>query len=126
MLAVFLINVQCAIFLFFFPEQYTGAYELGGIPGKAAVQGLGVAFLMWNATYPLVIIEPEKHRTLYAVVLAQQTIGLIGESIILSSLPEGYAILSASILRFIQFDAGGLVIMAIGFFALQYFSRKAN
>lgn len=37
-----------------------------------------------------------------------QLIGVIGEGAILLLLPAGYATLSASILRFIAFDAAGL------------------
>lgn len=123
-LAVFAINVHCALSFLLFPEQYVGAYELSGIPGRVAVQGLAVAFLMWNATYPLVIINPEKHRTLFSVVLAQQAIGLIGEGMILLSIPEGYAILSTSILRFILFDAEGLAVMVAAFILLIRFPGK--
>ena len=37
--------------------------------------GRGVAFLMWNCTYPLVIWKPQRHTTLAGVVLAQQVVG---------------------------------------------------
>lgn len=121
---VFVLNVQCAVQFIVWPGAFAGAYELSGVAGNAAVQGLGVAFLMWNATYPLVIANPARHRTLFAVVLAQQAIGLVGESAILTTLPAGHELLSASILRFIAFDAAGLVLMAAAFVWLIFTMRR--
>jgi len=40
-----------------------------------------------------------------------QTLGVIGESLILFSLPAGHIILNASLLRFIAFDASGVVAL---------------
>lgn len=108
---VFVVNVQCALGFVFAPEAYMGAYELAGVPGRVATQGIGIAFLMWNCTYPLVIWQPSRHRALAGVVLAQQVVGLIGESAIRATLPAGYDLLASSIDLFITFDAIGLVLM---------------
>ena len=112
---VFAINVQCALSFVMWPDAYAASYELSGVPGAAAVQGLGVAFLMWNATYPAVIVSPRRFRALGVVVIVQQFVGLVGETWILATLPAGHALLSASIERFIAFDALGLVLMAVTF-----------
>lgn len=112
---VFVVNVQCAVSFVLQPDAYAPAYELSGTAGAVAVQGLGIAFLMWNATYPAVIANPRRFRALGAVVLAQQAIGLAGESWIRLSLPDGHAMLAASIERFVAFDAFGLVLMAATF-----------
>lgn len=117
--AVFALNVQCALQFVLQPQAHAGAYELSGVAGQAAVRGLGVAFLMWNATYPAVIASPRRFRALFAVVLAQQAIGLAGESFILWGLPAGHEVLAGSILRFIAFDAAGLVLMGAAFLALK-------
>ena len=109
---VFVVNVQCALGFALMPEAYMGAYELGGVPGRVATQGIGIAFLMWNCTYPLVIWQPRRHHTLVGVVLAQQAVGLIGESLIRATLPAGHDLLASSIDLFIAFDAIGLVLMA--------------
>lgn len=85
--AVFALNVQCALQFVLWPEAFAGAYELSGVAGEAAVRGLGVAFLMWNATYPTVIASPRRFQALYAVVLVQQAIGLVGETAILLGFP---------------------------------------
>ena len=47
---VFALNVQCAVSFVLWPGAYAGGFELEGVPGAAAGRGLGVAFLMWNAT----------------------------------------------------------------------------
>ncbi|MEG0374781.1 MAG: hypothetical protein RR672_04035 [Raoultibacter sp.] len=98
---VFIVNVQCAIQFVIWPDAFVSSYELSGIPGSIAIQGLGVAFLMWNTTYPIAIAHPEKFRVVYGIVLAQQVIGLVGETAILVGMPSGHEILTSSILRFI-------------------------
>ena len=121
--AVFVVNVQCALVFVIDPGAYAAAYELSGVAGQAAVRGLGIAFLMWNATYPPVIVNPWRHRTLACVVLAQQAIGLAGEGALLATLPAGHDVLAASVGRFIAFDAAGLVAMAAAFAWLAVVSR---
>lgn len=65
------------------------------------------------------IASPRRFRALFAVVLVQQAIGLAGESFILWGLPAGHEVLAGSILRFIAFDAAGLVLMGAAFLALR-------
>ena len=115
-LAVFAVNVYCALSFILFPEQSIGAYELTGASGIAAIQGIGFAFLMWNATYPPVIIKPARQRVLFLVIIFQQVIGLVGDAIIYYQLPEVHLVLAESILRFIIFDSAGLVLLILGFF----------
>ncbi len=123
---VFAVNVQCAVSFVLWPGAYAPAYELSGTAGEAAVQGLGIAFLMWNATYPAVIVDPRRFRALGVVVLAQQVIGLAGESWMLLSLPDGHAPLAESIGRFIAFDGFGLVLMATAFIWMLWTERSAG
>lgn len=122
-LVVFLLNVSCAIAFIVQPMGSAAAYGLSATEENGAlVTGLGVAFLMWNATYPLVILNPVRHQTLYGVVLAQQLTGLIGESLILLRLCEsGLAdgLMAHGIIRFIAFDGGGLVLMLAAFLLLR-------
>lgn len=115
---VFIINVQCALQFVFIPNAYVGAYELEGISGIIALQGMGIAFLMWNATYPFFIAHPIKWRIVGVIILFQQAIGLIGESLLLAYLPSGHDILASSIQRFIFFDGIGLLVMAEAYFLL--------
>ena len=107
----------------FAPADFAGAYELGsaGVAGQAAVRGIGIAFLMWNATYPAFIVAPQRFRVLGWVILAQQAIGLVGESLLFATLPAGHDVLASSVLRFIAFDGAGLVLMGIAFAVMGFY-----
>ena len=112
---VFFINVQCAVQFIVWPQAYVAAYQVQGASAEAMVRTVGICFLMWNATYPPVIVRPNKYRVLFGVVVAQQVIGLVGEGLLLASLGEGLAMLASSIGRFVAFDAAGLVLLVIAF-----------
>ena len=115
---VFVINVSCALVFLLRPDHYVPGFELSGVQGRIMVQAIGILFLMWNATYPLVVIHPERYRTLFAVVLVQQAIGAFGETWLLASLPVGHPALWATGVRFIVFDGFGLIGMGILFWLL--------
>lgn len=108
---VFLVNINAAVGYVLKPESYVTSFEVEGVPGRVIVQGIGILFLMWNVTYPLVILQPSRNLTLFSIVLVQQAIGLLGESWIWFSLPEGHEALRQTGLRFILFDGGGLIAM---------------
>lgn len=124
--AVFILNIQCAIQFVCWPQDFVGAYELSGVAGEAAVRGLGIAFLMWNCTYPAVIVNPSRFKALGVVVLVQQAIGFVGESLLNASLPAGHAVLQAGISRFALFDGVGLVIMLAALVWMMLSMRKAS
>ena len=115
---VFVINVSCAIAFLLRPDRYAPGFELTGVQGRIMVQAIGILFLMWNATYPLVVIHPHRYRPIFAVVLVQQAIGVLGEIWLLASLPAGHPALWATGVRFIVFDGLGLIGMGILFWLL--------
>ncbi|MFA9402494.1 MAG: hypothetical protein ACERKY_05455 [Anaerolineales bacterium] len=117
--AVFLMNVSCALAFILQPELYSPGFEVAGVPGRIYVQGLGILFLMWNATYPLVIFHPIRYRALFVVVLIQQAIGFAGETWLWLTLPAGHSPLRATGLRFIIFDGIGLITMAGAYWLLR-------
>ena len=123
--AVFAVNVQCAVQFVLWPGAFSAAYELSGVAGEAAVRGIGITFLMWNATYPAVIANPERFRALGWVVLVQQAIGLVGETCLLLTLPAGHDLLASSVLRFVAFDGAGLVLMGVAW-ALALVTSRAD
>lgn len=116
--AVFIMNIACALDFILRAELYAGGFEVSGEVGRVIVQSFGILFLMWNATYPPVIWQPDKQRTLFTVVLVQQLIGFAGESWLFFSLEAGHAALRATGLRFMIFDGLGLVLMGLAFLLL--------
>jgi hypothetical protein len=113
--SVFIANLTAAIPFILFPARFTHGFEISGIPGEVSVRGLGILFLMWNATYPPVILRPSRYRVLFGIMLAQQLIGLIGETAMWILLPSSHTALSATGLRFILFDGVGLIALGLAF-----------
>jgi hypothetical protein len=121
---VFIINVSCALAFILQPDSYVAGFELTGLAGQTLVRALGILFLMWNATYPPLLIHPRAHTTLFGIVLAQQLIGLAGETWLWAQLPAGHANLSATGLRFILFD--GLGFLAMGLVYLRAIAQQSR
>lgn len=116
--AVFLTNIWCAATFLGWPEDFAGSFEVGGAPGRAIVQAFGILFLMWNATFPAVIWRPRSYLALFSVILAQQVIGLAGETWLVLGLPPGHPALGATAVRFILFDGAGLALMLLAYWVL--------
>lgn len=112
---VFAWNIACAAAFLLQPARYAPGFELPGIPGETLVRGIGILFLMWNVSYPPVIWQPRRFRAIFLIVLAQQLIGILGETWLYLTLPEGHAALQATGLRFILFDSAGLIWMGTAF-----------
>ena len=108
-------NLQAAFIFIFSPATFTGAYELSGIAGKAAVRGIGILFLMWNVPNLFALQNPIRFRLALYLSMLMQLIGLIGESYILSTLSVEHVVLRNSILRFIEFDAVGLLLLVTAY-----------
>ena len=68
---VFIVNIHCAISFIVDPGPYAWNFGLRGDSGNFAVRGLGIAFLMWNATYPVFIALPNRFKVVGGIVLAQ-------------------------------------------------------
>jgi hypothetical protein len=110
---VFLWNIQCAIAFLFVPGSFSAGFELNGIPGEAALRGVGVLFLMWNIPYAVALWHPGHQRISLYEAVAMQALGLLGEALIWLNLAENHSILRASLLRFILFDAFGLILLLL-------------
>jgi hypothetical protein len=104
-------NLECALVFLLNPGAYAPGFELVGIPGEASVRGMAVLFVMWNIPYLVALWQPRQHRISLWEALAMQVVGLIGESLILLSIPAGYTLLHTSLVRFIVFDAAGVVLL---------------
>lgn len=123
---VFAWNVQSALRFLMYPDAYSPGLELTGETGQAMVRALGILFLMWNVTYVPVIIDPRVHRTIFVVVLIQQAIGLVGESVLAYDLSAGHEILMGSLARFIASDAIGLVLMGAAYVYLRVSDARVS
>ena len=112
---VLIANLSASVPYLIAPGAYAAAFELEGAAGAVMVRAIGVLFLMWCVAYVPVVARPDRHPALFGVILVQQTIGLIGESWILASLPPSHAALSATGLRYIVFDGTGLALLVLAF-----------
>ncbi len=121
--AVFIWNVQCALVFLTSPVAYAAGFELSGATGEAMIRGMGVLFLMWNVPYAVALWHPVRFRVALYEALAMQSIGLLGESLVLLTLPPDHLLARASIVRFIVFDTAGLVLLMVAAWLTQAFWR---
>ncbi len=112
-------NLQAALVFILWPERFVPGFELTGVPGAAAVRGTGILFVMWNVPYLAALWHPRKFRLALGMALTMQFVGLVGESFIWVTLPQGHTLLRTSIMRFIAFDASGLLLLAAAFWLVQ-------
>jgi len=110
---VFLWNIQCAFTFLLWPGRFATGFELSGMPGEAALRGVGVLFLMWNIPYAVALWHPMRYRVSLYEATAMQAIGLLGEILICLGLPTSHNVLQTSLLRFIAFDGAGLVLLSL-------------
>lgn len=122
---VFFFNVQCALAFLITPQNYAPAFELSGAPGAGMVRGMGILFLMWNVPYAAALWQPMRHFFSLTEAVVMQTIGLVGETLIWLKLPVVHASTRGSILRFIWFDGGGLVLL-LAAWVIVYTLRKGR
>jgi len=112
-------NLQAALAFLLSPDSFAPGFELGGVPGQAAVRGIAVLFGMWNVPYLFAAWHPRRHNLSLKEALLMQFTGLLGETFILLSIDSSHAILRASIQRFITFDATGLLLLLLAFWLVR-------
>ena len=81
----------------------------------AMLRGMGLLFLMWNIPYLVALIHPLRHYVSLVEAVIMQSIGVAGESLLLAALPGQHSQLHASVMRFIYFDGGGLILLLAAF-----------
>lgn len=104
-------NLECALVFLLNPAVFASGFELSGVPGEAAVRGFAVLFVMWNIPYLVALRQPRRNRSSLWETLAMQAVGVIGESLVFLSIPVGHLVLRSSLLRFIMFDAAGVLLL---------------
>ena len=117
-------NLQCAFVFLVTPDRYAGSFELSGLAGRMAVQAMGLLFVMWNVPYVVAITNPARQIISLIEACVMQGIGLVGESILLLSLPPGHLALTQTVQRFIGFDGAGLLLLLIAL-TLVFRSRRS-
>lgn len=110
---VLFFNVQCALLFLIFPDRFSPGFELQGAVGAGMVRALGILFLMWNVPYVVAAAQPVRWRISLYEAIAMQAIGLMGESILLVTFPQGHAAIRETVIRFIVFDGTGLVFLLL-------------
>ncbi len=123
-LVVLVWNLDAAITFMLFPQQFVASFELTGVPGGIAIAGTGLLFLMWQVPYVFAVINPQKHRLSLIEALLMQSIGLVGESILLSRVSSEFNPLRNSILRFIVFDGIGVLLLVIALMLIIILNKK--
>ena len=116
-------NLQCSYYFLFHPADYAPAFELTGEPGSAAIQGMGLLFMMWNVPYVFALLNPIKYIISLVEAVIMQAVGVFGETILLLVLNGEHPLIKASVLRFIYFDGAGLVLLAIALLLILYFKK---
>lgn len=118
-------NLTAALPFAIRPSAYLHSFEVagGGIGAEALVRGLGIAFLMWQVPFLPVIWQPNRYRACFLCLLGMQFVGLLGESIMMLTLPAGHAALRATGWRFIIFDGTGLILMSFAYWNLSRSKR---
>lgn len=112
---VLFFNLQCAILFILQAERFAPSFEVTGVSGDSIVRGMGILFLMWNIPYGFALWNPAQNHTSLIEAIMMQTTGLIGESILLITLPTGHALLTATATRFILFDGSGLLALLVAY-----------
>ena len=109
--AVTVMNLQAAVQFMYAPQNYTAGFEMSGVAGEAMMRGMGVLFLMWCVPYIFASIHPVKYHVALVSAVIMQFIGVVGESLILATIPGSHVMIHASVTRFILFDGGGLIVL---------------
>jgi len=118
-------NLQCAIVFIANPAGYMGGFGLDGQAGAQMVRALGVLFVMWNVPYAFALASPVRYRISLIEAVVMQTIGLVGETLILLAGGPYTAVITATITRFIVFDGAGLVLLAVALWLVRTRTEQA-
>lgn len=106
-------NLLAAFQFLIAPDQYVAGFELSGTVGEAMVRAMGLLFLMWNVPYLFALIAPVRNHTSLLEAFLMQIIAVTGESLLLVFLQGDHITLRQSVMRFIYFDATGVLLLAV-------------
>lgn len=118
-------NFQCAFRFYFSPYGFVSSFDLPVDSGPMVIRSLGLLFAMWTVPYGFAILRPIQWRVCLWAAVIQQALGVIGESWLLTTIPTDLVQTHSSIIRFIWFDAAGLVLLLLALFISMFLQRKA-
>lgn len=118
------LNLQAAFYFLIRPQDYAPGFELIGEPGSAMIRGVGLLFVMWNIPYIVALIHPMRHFVSLIEAVVMQAIGVVGESLILLTIPDIHLQIHSSVMRFIFFDGAGLISLVIALILMVYAKKK--
>jgi hypothetical protein len=118
------LNLQAAVYFLLRPQSFAPGFELTGSVGNAMIRAMGLLFLMWNIPYIVAVINPLRHFVSLVEAVIMQAVGVVGETLILFTLGGQHPVIRSSVLRFIYFDGGGLVILLVAFFIVLKVKQK--
>jgi hypothetical protein len=113
-------NLQAAVQFITNPATFAPSFQLEGVPGRAAVSGYGILFLMWQVPYVFALLHPVRFRISLWQALIMQAIGVTGETILLFTIPGEYQLLRGSIIRFTIFDGAGILFLLGAVWLIRY------
>lgn len=123
---VLAMNLQCAVLYLVNPEPYAAAFELSAEEGRAVVIGFGILFFMWQVPYVFALVHPLRHFQSLVEAVLMQAIGLIGEWLLFRTILMDHVLQRATILRFILFDAAGLLLLLGALVIIQHNQRHQS
>jgi hypothetical protein len=68
-------------------SAHTPLFQVESVPGQTAIIGYGILLLMWLVPYIFAFIHPIKSKISLWQALIMQTIGVLGESVLQTTIP---------------------------------------
>lgn len=110
---VLFFNLESGLVFLYNPQDYVAGFGVHGAVGNTIVRSIGLLFIMWNVPYLVAFLHPIKHRVSLVEAIVMQSIGLLGETVLLLTLAPGFLEINHTLSRFIWFDSGGLLCLGI-------------
>ena len=118
------LNIQCALAFLISPQSYSAGFDLSGAHGEAVIRSLGILFLMWNVPYVVALWNPVSYYMSLVEAVIMQSIGVMGESLLLWRTPQLSEVVKESVIRFILFDSIGWVALVLALGIVQWIKAR--
>jgi hypothetical protein len=116
---VLLFNITCAFQFLISPQLYSSSFGFLKESGTGVIRGYGILFLMWNIPYLFAFANPIRFQVSLVEAIIMQSIGILGEGWIRTSLPQTAEQTTNMITRFLFFDVFGLIALMSAWFIVK-------